>query len=150
METKTYMIYDDGTRKFTCTFTNCSRGDQNVVYRVQTDDGKIYIGNAGLEGLLGRLRQYPHEDSYVWNGISQTDHCKITVLGREFDTKKRYILENKHIYNEAIGLLRKKGYNGKYSPRQVNMLMSEVSDSLINRRLDRCNDLSNSMRNGIV
>lgn len=146
----TFKIFDDGKKEFSCTFVNCQRGTQNAVYRVQTDDGKIYIGNAGLEGLLGRLRQYPHEDSYVWGRISDTSHCSVTVLGYEADTKKRYILENKHIFDEATRQLRLKGYNGKYSPSQVNMLMSEVSDKLINKRLDRCSDLSYSLAHNLI
>lgn len=150
MNNNTHLLFDDGTSTFSCTFKNCTRGTQNVVYRIQTDDGKVYIGNAGLEGLLGRLRQYPHEDALVWKKISESGHCSISALAYELDTKKRFILENKFIFNEAKRLLRDKGYNGNYSPAQVNMLMREVSDTLINKRLDRCYSLSQSLANKTV
>lgn len=150
MEKNTFVIFDDGSRKFTATFTNCSRGSQNVVYRVHTDDGKVYIGNAGLEGLLGRLRNYPHENSSVWKKIMESEHCTISVLAHEYDTKRRYILENKHIFNEAKAHLRVKGYTGNYTPSQVNMLMREVSDTLINKRLDRVNELSYALAHNLI
>ena len=150
MDRNTFVLYDDGRRTFTCTFTNCSRGSQNVVYRIRTDDGMTYIGNAGLEGILGRLRQYPHECSAVWNRIVKSGHCTITVLGNEFDTKKRYILENKHIFTEAKKILSEKGYTGNYTPSQVNVLMPQVSDRLLNKRLDRCSDLTYALAHNLI
>lgn len=146
----TFVLYDDGTRRFTCTFKNCQRGSQNVVYRILTDDGMTYIGNAGLEGILGRLRQYPHECSAVWNRIIKSGHCTITVLGYEFDTKKRYLLENRHIFDAAKARLREKGYNGNYSPSQVNILFPEVSDKILNKRLDRCGDLTYALAHNLL
>ena len=150
MEKKTFVLYDDGKRRFTCTFTNCHRGSQNVVYKIVTDDGMIYIGNAGLEGILGRLRQYPHECSAVWNRIIQSGHCTITVLGYEMDTRKRYLLENKHIFMEAKMRLREKGYNGNYSPQQINFLLPEVSDRVLNKRLDRSSDLTYALAHNLI
>lgn len=150
MERNTFVIFDDGSRKFTATFKNCQRGSQNVVYRIQTDNGMVYIGNAGLEGLLGRLRNYPHENSYVWKRISESEHCTVTVIGNEYDTKRRYLLENKHIFNEAKKWLKTKGYNGNYSPTQVNLLMTEISDKMINKRLDRCKELTYCFAHNLI
>lgn len=150
MDRNTFELYNDGERKLTCTFRNCQRGSQNVVYKIVTDDGMTYIGNAGFEGILGRLRQYPHENSRVWNKITESGHCTVYAICYERDTRMRYILENRHIYNEARRLLAKKGFKGNYTPSQVNVLMPRVADSLINKRLDRCYDLTMEMALGNV
>ena len=146
----TFVLDDRDDSRFSCTFTNCQRGSQNVVYKVVTDDGKVYIGNCGTEGIIGRLRNYPHENSAVWERISEHGHCTVYALGYEVDTKRRFLFENKHIFMEAKRLLAEKGFMGNYSPSQVNMLMKQVSDKLINKKLDRSVSLAYALNHNLI